>query len=143
MVRADHRLAIAVGVAVLVTGLGVVGTVGAGGTSKVKTKMAKLEIGPDGASGQVKAKNSACVKKRTVKLKGPEPFDPNARRRGLEAGAVLIGKDKTDRKGRWAIDPPKGGAFTAGDYLVIVTSVRLSFVDNHLLCKAFRETLPA
>jgi hypothetical protein len=86
------------------------------GKKKAKTKVT-LKGGPEGAKGKVKSKQRRCIKKRKVVLKGPAPFDPNARASG---GMVKIGKTKTNKRGRWSIPAPKGGFFTAGDYTVVV-----------------------
>jgi hypothetical protein len=110
-------------IAVSALALGAVGVAEAGKGKKVKTKLVKTEIGPEGASGKVKAKQKACVKGRKVILKGPEPFDPAA---GAGAAGIMtdmkvkIGTDKANGKGRWDIPAPDGGSFNAGEYKVQV-----------------------
>ena len=101
--------------AVFALAIGAVGVADAGNNKRVKTKLVKTEIGPEGASGKVKSKQKACVKGRKVIVKGPAPFAPTSGAAG-SATMVKIGTDKTNRKGRWNVSAPTGGSLNAGKY---------------------------
>jgi hypothetical protein len=120
-------------VAVSALALGAVGVADAGKGKRVKTKLVKTEIGPDGASGKVKSKQKACVKKRKVIVKGPEPFAPRVGAAG-RVTMVKIGTDKTDRKGFWIVPASTGGFFNAGEYKI---QVKKRKADPYV-CLAFR-----
>jgi hypothetical protein len=99
-------VAVALG-SVALLGLGVA----PGATSKVvhsKVKITKIE--PDGVAGVVTSSEKACEKGRTAKL-----FYSPSGKRGDE---TLLGKDKTNKKGKWSLD----GSFFVGHYRVVVPS---------------------
>jgi hypothetical protein len=73
-----------------------------------KVKITKIE--PDGVAGVVTSSEKACEKGRTAKL-----FYSPSGKRGDEA---LLGKDKTNKKGKWSLD----GSFFVGHYRVVVPS---------------------
>lgn len=97
--------------------LGGIGVSEAGKKRTAKTKVT-LKGGPEGAKGKVKSKQRRCIRKRKVVLKGPEPFDPEARTSADKL--VKIGKTKTNKRGRYSIPAPKGGSLNAGAYKVVV-----------------------
>jgi hypothetical protein len=65
----------------------------AGKPVKTKVKIARLTA--DGGSGKVKSPNKKCRKGRKVTLKFVGEY-----------GDVVVGKDKTDSAGAWAVDKP-------------------------------------
>ena len=126
-----------VAVAALAFGAVGVAEAGSGKVKRVKTKLVKVEIGPDGASGKVKSKKKACVKGRKVRLKGPKPFDPRAGRgtvRVVPVETVKIATVRTNAKGRWKISPPDDGFFIAGVYRVITFGARVYLEGRDLRC---------
>jgi len=129
-------------VAVFALALGAVGIADAGKGKRVKTKLAKTEIGPDGAKGKVKSRNKACVKGRKVTLRGPKPFDPGVGRGAAVAGGkVRIGIDRTNARCRWNISPPVDGFFNAGVYEVSVSGKRVG--AKRLFCPPQRFRVKA
>lgn len=120
---------------------------GKGKVKRVKTKLVKVEIGPDGASGKVKSKKKACVKGRKVRLKGPKPFDPSAGRGTvrvvLPVESVKIVAVRTSAKGRWRALPPSDGFFVAGVYKVIVFGKRAHLKRGDLRCAAVAHVFKA
>lgn len=131
-------------VAVSAFALGAVGVAEAGKGKRVKTRLAKTEIGPDGASGVVKSKNRACMKGRSVTLRGPKPFNPRAVR-GVNASGemVKIGTFRTSRNGRWRFSPSRDGFFIAGVYEIRVPSRRVTVQGKRFFCLAARLTTKA
>jgi hypothetical protein len=59
----------------------------------VKTKVKITSLSAAGGSGTVKSRNKKCVKGRSVSLKFVGEY-----------GDVVIGKDKTDSSGAWAVN---------------------------------------
>ena len=58
----------------------------------VKTQVKIASLGADGGSGKVKSRNKKCLKRRTVSLKFVGEY-----------GDVIVGKDRTNRHGAWAV----------------------------------------
>ena len=129
-------------VAVFSLALGAGGVADAGKVKRVKTKLVNTKIGPDGASGKVKSKKKACMKGRKVTLRGPEPFNPDARRGAAVAGGkVNIGSTRTNNKGRWnsAWGPapiiPSGVYLIAGEYEVKVQGKKVKAQGKRFFCR--------
>jgi hypothetical protein len=80
-------------IAALTIGALAIGAVPAQAGKAVKTKVKIAKLTADGGSGTVKSRNKKCVKGRKVTLKFVGEY-----------GDVVVGKDKTDKAGAWAID---------------------------------------
>ena len=111
----SSRSRVAVGAAIgtvllLVTALGV-----AGAGTRIHNKVDIKTIDPDGVAGVVKSAEEACEKGRKVKL------FYTAQARG-PATEVPVGSDKTNKKGKWAIE----GSFFVGHYHAVVKSKHVS-----------------
>jgi hypothetical protein len=82
-------------IAALVIGALALGAVPAQADKAVKTKVKIARLTADGGSGKVKSKVKKCVKGRRVTLKFVGEY-----------GDVVVGKDKTNSAGAWAVDKP-------------------------------------
>lgn len=82
-------------IAALAIGALAIGAVPAQAGKAVKTKVKIASLTADGGSGTVKSKNKKCVKGRRVTLKFVGEY-----------GDVVVGKDKTNSAGAWAVDKP-------------------------------------
>jgi hypothetical protein len=82
-------------IAALVIGALALGAVPAQADNAVKTKVKIAKLTADGGSGKVKSKAKKCVKGRSVTLKFVGEY-----------GDVVVGKDKTNSAGAWAVDKP-------------------------------------
>jgi hypothetical protein len=95
---------------------------------QIGTKLANTEMTGDDARGKVRSSKRACRRNRKVILRGPEPrWIGDAR--FPRAGMVIIGTDRTNRKGGWSLTPHAGSFLRPGFYTVKVKAKRLS--DKH------------
>lgn len=87
----------------------------AGAAERIHSKVNIKSIDPDAVKGVVTSSEEACERGRTVKLYYSAP---RSRGQGEE---VLIGKDKTNKKGKWQL---KDG-FVIGHYHAVVPKEKL------------------
>jgi len=140
MVGITRKRRILAMVAVFSLALGAGAIADAGSVKRVKTKLVKTKIGPEGASGKVKSKKKACMKGRKVTLRGPEPFNPDARRGAAVAGGkVKIGSSRTGRRGLWGYAPTVSGVYLiAGEYEVKVQGKKVKAQGKRFFCRPAR-----
>jgi len=117
-----RRLA-ALGLGALVLALSVLApATGASGTKKVKTSTGDLFVDADSVNGTISSKRAECESGRKVKLR-------------VASGGGVIGTDKTDKKGRWAITIQLG----VGSYYAKVEKVSKSGKQGKVLCQGAKS----